>query len=80
MNAKDATAKRIEQLCKERGIAYNELANICGVTPSTSSLSVASNPSQLALSTVKKICDGFELTLSDFFSSSLFDNLEQELR
>lgn len=35
MTVKDATAKRIEQLCKERGIAYNELANICGITPST---------------------------------------------
>ena len=35
MNAKDATAKRIELLCKERGIAYNELAYICGLTPST---------------------------------------------
>lgn len=34
MSVKDATAKRIENLCKQRGIAYNELANICGLTPS----------------------------------------------
>ncbi len=80
MNVKDATAKRIEQLCKERGIAYNELANICGVTPSTIYSIMDSNRRNISLSTVKKICDGFELTLSDFFSSSLFDNLEQELR
>ena len=35
MNVKEAAAKRIEILCKERGIAYNELANLCDVTPST---------------------------------------------
>lgn len=35
MNVKQAVARRIELLCKERGIAYNELANLCGVTPST---------------------------------------------
>ena len=80
MTVKDATAKRIEQLCKERGIAYNELANICGITPSTIYSIMDSKRRDISLSTVKKICDGFELTLSEFFSSPLFDNLEQEIR
>ena len=35
MNVKQAVARRIELLCKERSIAYNELANLCGITPST---------------------------------------------
>lgn len=80
MTVKDATAKRIEQLCKERGIAYNELANICGITPSTIYSIMDSKRRDISLSTVKKICDGLELTLSDFFLSPLFDNLEQEIR
>ncbi|WP_101876539.1 helix-turn-helix domain-containing protein [Lachnoclostridium edouardi] len=80
MTVKDATAKRIEQLCKERGIAYNELANICGITPSTIYSIMDSKRRDISLSTVKKICDGLELTLSDFFSSPLFDSLEQEIR
>ena len=80
MTVKDATAKRIEQLCKERGIAYNELANICGITPSTIYSIMDSKRRNISLSTVKKICDGLELTLSDFFSSPLFDSLEQEIR
>ncbi len=35
MNTKEAVAERIIQLCKERGIAINALANISGVSPST---------------------------------------------
>lgn len=80
MTVKDATAKRIEQLCKERGIAYNELANICGITPSTIYSIMDSKRRDISLSTVKKICDGLELTLSVFFSSPFFDSLEQEIR
>lgn len=54
MTVKDATAKRIEQLCKERGIAYNELANICGITPSTIYSIMDSKRRNISLSTVKK--------------------------
>ncbi len=35
MNTKEAVAKRIIQLCQERNIATNALANISGVAPST---------------------------------------------
>ena len=76
MYVKEATAKRIEMLCKERGITYNELANLCGVTPSTIYSIFDTKRKNITLSTVKKICDGFEITLSEFFSSSLFNELE----
>lgn len=80
MNAKDATAKRIDILCKERGIAYNELANICGLTPSTVYSIFDSTRKNITLSTIKKICDGFEITLGEFFTHPLFDTLEQEIK
>lgn len=80
MNAKDATAKRIDILCKERGIAYNELANICGLTPSTVYSIFDSTRKNITLSTIKKICDGFEITLGEFFNHPLFDTLEQEIK
>lgn len=80
MNAKDATAKRIELLCKERGIAYNELANICGLTPSTVYSIFDSTRKNITLSTIKKICDGFEITLGEFFAHPLFEMLEQEIQ
>ncbi len=80
MNAKDATAKRIELLCKERGIVYNELANICGLTPSTVYSIFDSSRKNITLSTIKKVCDGFEITLGEFFTHPIFDTLEQEIQ
>ena len=80
MTTKEAVAKRIIELCAERDIATNALANISGVSPSTvySMLNEKSrNPGVVSL---KKLCDGLEITLRDFFNSPLFDNLEQEIR
>ena len=80
MTAKEAVAKRILQLCDERNIAVNTLANISGVSPSTvySMLNEKSqNPGVVSL---QKLCDGLDITLRQFFDSELFDNLEQEIK
>ena len=80
MNTKEAIANRILQLCDEKGIAVNELANISGVAPSTvySILNEKSqNPGSI---TIKKLCDGLEITLGEFFSTPIFDALEQEIK
>lgn len=79
MTVKEATAKRIEQLCKERGIVYNNLATKCGVTPSTIySIVDPKKNKNVTLSTIKKICDGLGISLKDFFDSPIFDNLSEE--
>lgn len=80
MSVKDATAIRIELLCKEKGFAYNELANICGLTPSTIYSILDARRRNISLSTVKKICDGFQITLGQFFTHPLFNDLEQEIQ
>ena len=80
MNTKEAIANRILQLCDERSIAVNELANTSGVSPSTvySILNEKSqNPGTI---TIKKLCDGLEITLGEFFSTPEFDALEQEIK
>ena len=80
MNTKEAVARRIEELCAERNIAINSLANISGVAPSTvySILNEKSqNPGVVSL---KKLCDGLEITLREFFDSKLFDDIEQEIK
>ena len=80
MSTKEAIANRILQLCEERNIAINELASISGVSPSTvySILNEKSkNPGAI---TLKKLCDGFEITLGEFFSTPEFDTLEQEIK
>lgn len=80
MNTKEAVARRIQELCAERNIAINTLANISGVAPSTvySMLNEKSqNPGVVSL---KKLCDGFEISLREFFDSPIFDELEQEIK
>lgn len=80
MTAKEAVAKRILQLCDERNIAVNTLANISGVSPSTvySMLNEKSqNPGVVSL---QKLCDGLDITLCQFFDSEIFDDIEQEVK
>ena len=79
MKTKQAVAMRILELCRERNITVNTLANISGVPPSTiySMLNEKSqNPGTVS---IKKLCDGFEITLRQFFDSRLFDSIEQEI-
>ncbi len=80
MNAKQAVARRISQLCKERGLTVNALANSAGVSPSTiySMLNQKSkNPGVISL---QRLCDGLDMSMREFFDSPLFEELEQEIR
>lgn len=79
MNVKDAVVKRFQELCNNRGIKINELANISGVTPSTAYSMMDPRRRDISIITIKKFCDGLELTLGEFFSTPDFDNLEQEI-
>lgn len=78
MTVKDAVAKRFEQLCDQRGIRPNELATRAGVTPTVYSMLDPSRQ-RVSIATIKKLCDGLDITLAEFFSSALFDELEQEI-
>lgn len=80
MNTKEAVAERIVQLCKERNIAINSLANISGVSPSTIYSMLNEKSQNPGVVSIKKLCDGLEITLREFFNSELFDNLEQEIK
>lgn len=79
MAVKDAVAERVKSLCKQRRIRINELANISGVTPSTVYSLLDPNRRDVSISTIKKLCDGLDMSLGAFFSSSEFDALEQEI-
>ena len=80
MTVKDAVAKRFEELCAERGIKPNELANRAGVTPSTVYSMLEPSRRRVSITTIKKLCDGLGITIQDFFHSDLFSNLGQEVK
>ncbi len=80
MNAKDAVVQRINSICKDKGIKLNELANTSGITPSTIYSMTDTKRRDVSILTIKKICDGLDMTLGSFFQDEVFDNLEQEIK
>ena len=80
MNTAEAIAYRIRELCKENGITPNGLSNLAAVPQSTIN-SILNGESQNPGSvTIKKLCDAFEITLGQFYSTPIFDALEQEIK
>lgn len=80
MNTREAVANRIIKLCSERNLAINALARISAVPPSTLKNIINGESQNPGIVTIKKLCDGFEITLGEFFSTKEFDKLEQEIR
>ncbi len=80
MLIKDAIVLRLKNICKKRNIKYNELANLSGVTPSTVYSMMDERRRDLSVITLKKLCDGLDMTISEFFNDDIFISLEQELQ
>ena len=80
MTIGEATKLRIIDLCKKNKITVNKLATISGITQSTLNNIVGGRNNSATVSTIKKICDGLNITIQDFFASELFYNLEQEIK
>jgi len=76
----EATRKRILELCSEHNVTVNRMATLSGITQSTLNNIVSGRNNSTTVSTIKKICDGLDIHIRDFFNSSLFDSLEQELK
>lgn len=79
MTVKDAVVLRFKDICKERNIKYNELATRSGVTPSTVYSMMDEKRRDISITTIKKFCDGLDMTLPDFFNADIFNDLEQEI-
>lgn len=80
MPVKDAVVQRFMELCNERGLCPNELANRSGVTPSSVYSMLNSDRKELSINLIKKLCDGLDISLSEFFSCKIFEGLDQEIR
>ena len=80
MNTKNAVADRIIELCNQKNIAINALANMAGISPSTL-YSVLNEKSQNpGIVTIEKLCDGLEISLREFFDADIFEDIEQEIK
>ncbi len=80
MDTREAIVKRILELCREKNITINKLCSKAGATQSTVNdivNGITKNPGAV---TIKKLCDGLEISLREFYNTDLFDNLEQEIK
>ena len=80
MNTITAIKDRILHLCVEHGITINKLATMCALSPSSIKNILYGRSADPKILTIKKICDGLDITLAEFFSTPEFDALEQEIK
>ncbi len=79
MNISQAVARRILELCDEKNITVNKLCTMSGVTQSTVNDIVNGKAKNIGVVTIKKLCDGLEITITEFFCTQYFRELEQEM-
>lgn len=75
MTVGEALRKRIPALCDERGITVNRLSTMSGITQSTLNNIISGRNDSATLSTVKKLCDGLDISITEFFASPEFEGL-----
>lgn len=79
MNTRTAVANRFQELCGKKNISINKLANLAAIPPSTLKNILYGKSRNPGIVTIKKLCDGLEITLGEFFGTAEFDFLEQEI-
>lgn len=80
MNTQEAIAQRIRSLCKKYNLTPNRLSTISAVPQATIKSILNGESKNPGIVTIKKLCDGLEITLGEFFSTQEFDDLEQEIQ
>jgi transcriptional regulator with XRE-family HTH domain len=69
---------RIQELCRQRGYSYYELAKRSNIAYSTLNTLILKKNTP-TLSTIEKLCDGFGITLLQFFDPTPHaDDLSEE--
>ena len=80
MDTREAIANRIRFLCKERKITPNKLSSISAVPQATVKSILNGESKNPGAVTIKKLCDGLEISLGEFFGTPELDALEQEIK
>ena len=80
MDTREAVACRLLELCEEKRLSVNALARISAVPPSTLKNILNGGSQNAGIVTLKKLCDGLEISLPEFFDTDVFRTLEQEIK
>ena len=80
MGTYNAVKNRLLQLLGERRMSIHKLAMESAVAPSSIKNILYGKSQNPGIVTIKMLCDGFGITLIDFFNTEEFGNLEQEIK
>jgi len=80
MQIREFIVNRIYELCDERRISLTRLARLSALPPSTIKNIVNGASQNPGIVTIKKICDGLEISLIDFFNTNEFRSVDQEIK
>ncbi len=72
--------KRLLRLCSEKGMSIHKLATESAVPPSTVKNILYGKSINPGIVTIKMLCDGLGITLTEFLATEEFEKLEQEIR
>ena len=78
MKLSDAIGKRIKFYLKEKNMNVWKLCKMSGIPCSTISTFMSAKTELIKLDTLLHICEGFGITLGEFFTDSTFDTAEQD--
>lgn len=74
-----AVKNRILELLGEKKMSIHKLAMESAVAPSSIKNILYGKSQNPGIVTIKMLCDGFGISLSEFFNTDTFANLEQEI-
>lgn len=78
MKLEVAIEKRILDLCKERDITINKLANMAGLAPSSIRSIFYGKSKNVGTRTLLDICEALDITIFDFFNDEIFKSRDIE--
>lgn len=80
MDTYSAVKTRILQLLGKNNMSIHRLAIESAVAPSSIKNILYGKSKNPGIVTLKMLCDGFGITITEFFDTEEFKNLEQEIR
>lgn len=80
MDTYTAVKNRLLRLCEEKGMSIHKLAIESAVPPSTIKNILYGKSVNPGIVTIKMLCDGLGISITEFFNTPEFQNLEQEIR
>lgn len=80
MGISEAVRERLNVLLRERNLTINALSILAGVTQSTVNDFMKGVSTNIGIVTLKKLIDGLDMTITEFFDTEQFRALEQEIQ